>query len=102
MTHSFDIAAIPAQLKEAPRWVLWALDGSGKKAPRAAHRPTRPCDVNKPSAWTDFDTAKKAAVRHEQGVGFALGSVDNGPTYSGVDLDDCRNPETGAIETWAT
>src|SRR5207244_12523629 len=32
------------------------------------------------------------------GVGFVFSSDD---PYTGVDLDKCRNPETGQIEEWA-
>ena len=97
----FVVGAIPAALRERERWVLWLLDGSGKKTPRKASRPDRPCDATKPATWTTFASATDAATRHSQGIGFALGAVEDGPTFAGVDFDKCRNPETGVLEPWA-
>lgn len=34
-------------------------------------------------------------------LGLALGQVDNGPTFAGIDLDGCRDRRTGVIEEWA-
>ena len=35
------------------------------------------------------------------GIGVALGALDDGRHLVGVDLDGCRDPETGAIKPWA-
>ena len=48
-----------------------------------------------PATWCDFDAA--VAQRHgHDGIGIVIG-----PPYVGIDLDKCRNPETGAIAPWA-
>jgi putative DNA primase/helicase len=84
---------IPAELRDAHRWVV-AID----KVPYAPGNPTRRADSTDPSTWSDFDTAWRLV---ESGrfpmFGFVLG---NG--FVGVDVDKCRNPETGVIEPWAT
>jgi primase-polymerase (primpol)-like protein len=58
-----------------------------------------------PDTWTTFDEALTA---HRQGgldgLGFVLyRTPDQGDSSGlvGIDLDKCRNPETGAIEPWA-
>lgn len=99
LTPQFD--TIPELLRFHPRWLLWAIDGAGHKVPRSVSRPDHNTKPNLASSWSDYDTAKEAAVRHSKGIGFALGQVQSGPTFAGIDLDDCRNPDTGAIEPWA-
>lgn len=78
------------------------MDGSGRKMPRAAHRPDKNIDITKSTNWASFGTAVGvASTQASFGIGFTLGAVHEGPTFSGVDLDKCRNPETGKIEDWA-
>lgn len=56
-----------------------------------------------PTAWTDLRSAQCTAITEGlAGVGVALGRLDDGRWLAGVDLDNCRDPETGAIEPWAT
>src|SRR5947208_1616508 len=65
--------------------------------------PARPYFAVTPDGFlllTAAQTAEKA-LREQMGVGFALGRVDKGPAFAGVDLDQCRNPATGIIEEWA-
>lgn len=51
-----------------------------------------------PSTWTDYETCVAAVERGEyDGIGFEFGSG-----YVGVDLDHCRDVETGQIEDWAS
>lgn len=94
---------IPEFLQQYPRWVLWSLDGSGRKSPRSAHnRLDRAVDATKPKNWSSFQQAAQiCADKRGFGLGFALGSVVDGPTFAGVDLDNCRDPKTGQIEEWA-
>ena len=97
----FNAQHVPTLLKDNPRWLLWTLDGEGRKVPRAAMQPKQNRNANKATTWTDFANATDVAVKNSMGIGFALGSVQNGPTFAGVDLDKCRNPATGVIEDWA-
>ena len=49
--------------------------------------------------WTDFDAAVAAYGRHQRaGIGLALTKDD--PFYF-VDVDDCRDPQSGEIKPWA-
>lgn len=49
--------------------------------------------------WRPFEEAVRALeTGRYSGVGFVFCSAD---PFVGVDLDDCRNPETGQIAEWA-
>jgi primase-polymerase (primpol)-like protein len=51
--------------------------------------------------WRSFTEAVGAYERSEppcDGIGFVFCGAD---PYSGIDLDKCRDPETGVIEQWA-
>src|SRR5262245_9782929 len=99
MTISYE--AVPELLQQHPRWLVWDRDGNGKKTPRAASRPHKNVNPTTASNWTTYPDVLDRSIKHQVGIGFALGSVQDGPTFSGVDLDGCRNPATGAIEPWA-
>lgn len=90
--------AIPTDLKQADRWVLWRYeerDGKRTKVPYQSNG-TKASSTDE-STWSTFETVKAA---YEQagfdGVGFVLG---NG--FAGVDFDHCRDPATGEIDAWA-
>jgi hypothetical protein len=51
---------------------------------------------NDPSTWTSFDDAIRHASQFD-GIGFQFG--DSG--YVGIDLDDCRDPTTGTLSSFA-
>lgn len=91
---------IPTLLRQHNRWLIWTKDGNGRKVPRAVHSPDKNTDGIKPTAWCSFE-ALLSAKQPLSGPGFALGSVDGGPTFAGIDLDHCRDPQTGAIDAWA-
>src|SRR5262249_41588283 len=56
-----------------------------------------PAKSNAPSTWGSFDQAmRRLKTNTVDGIGFELA---NG--LAGVDLDDCRDTDTGAIESWA-
>jgi primase-polymerase (primpol)-like protein len=49
--------------------------------------------------WRSFEEAVEALnTGRYHGLGFMLCSAD---PFVGIDLDNCRNPETGEIEPWA-
>jgi len=91
---------IPCELKAAGRWVCWKsmYDGKAwKKKPFCARRGCprfgKVCDHTDPNNWSAFSEAREAFERGGlDGIGFALGD-----SYAGIDLDDCRDLETGEI-----
>jgi primase-polymerase (primpol)-like protein len=91
---------IPEQLTERPQWVCWRYeerDGTMTKVPYT--------DTGWRASTTDlltWTTCAMALVAYERGhcdgIGFVFSSAD---PFVGIDLDDCRDPETGEIAPWA-
>ena len=103
-TYIADIANFPVALLpliEQPHWVAWRWirkNGRWTKPPYRADDPVRLASTDDPQSWNSFATAVKAVTGGQaDGVGFAL--TNSG--IAAVDLDHCRNPETGAIDDWA-
>jgi hypothetical protein len=87
----------PKELKDLPRWVVWKIEtrgGNPTKVPYNALTGER-ADTTNPSTWSDYSTAV-AKSKGYAGIGCIIS-----PPYSAVDIDKCRDPETGQIEPWA-
>jgi primase-polymerase (primpol)-like protein len=99
------IENIPEQLTERPQWVCWRLeerDGKKTKVPYTPGKaPERRASSTDLMTWRTFSQALRAYERSEppcDGIGFVFCSAD---PYSGIDIDHCRNPETGEVAEWA-
>ena len=94
--------AIPAALREQRNWVIWQLEGrEGSKPTKRPYnaRNLRPASTTDPKTWSGFSEALTAYQRGGwDGIGFVLTAADE---FTVLDLDGCRDPETGEIETWA-
>lgn len=92
---------IPEELRRRPQWVAWKLekrDGKGTKVPYIAGGVGRASSTDL-MTWCTFDEAVQALkTGRYSGIGFVFCSAD---PFVGVDLDGCRDPETGDIEEWA-
>lgn len=111
MTHAMHTASeqayslldnIPDELKATPQWVVWRYEDHGKpKRDKVPYNPRteRRAKSNDPQTWASFAEAR-AAFDHGgyDGVGFVF-AEDGG--LVGIDLDGCRDPETGELEPWA-
>src|SRR5438128_569556 len=89
-----------AELSERDQWVAYRIehrDSKPTKVPYIASR--RRADTTKPGTWLTYAKAR-ALARSDgfAGVGFVFTADD---PYTGMDLDHCRNAETGAIDPWA-
>lgn len=92
-------------LKSRKKWVGWKYwvdpqypDSKPKKRPMCAHANFFGSHAS-PHTWGTYDVAARSAVRFGwDGVGYVLTADDN---ITGADLDQCRDPVTGAIEEWA-
>jgi putative DNA primase/helicase len=101
----FDPEPVPDALLEREQWVCWRYKWDADrdewtKVPvdPAAGRFAKSTD---PDTWTSFEDAVAYHDRDgtdTDGVGFVVHDED---LVVGVDLDDCRDPETGDLEPWA-
>lgn len=96
----------------APRslWVAWQteLRPRGKKPTKVPYKPgsRSRAMADKPETWGTRAQAEARALTLPKpygtgGVGLELGPLSDGRHLSGIDLDTCRDPETGAIAGWA-
>lgn len=96
------ISNIPSDLKETDRWVCWEeqmRDGKATKIPKSPVEGVEFASTDDSDTWSNFSDAIKTFRTEEyDGIGFVFTTEGN---YVGVDLDDCRDPETGEFEEWA-
>ena len=82
-----DFAAVPAELRELPQWVLWRIeqrDNRQTKVPYRVDGAGRASSTD-PSTWGSFPEAVAAAdALAANGIGFCFSKDD---PYVGVDLD---------------
>jgi putative DNA primase/helicase len=95
---------IPKQLTERPQWVCWCREMRDGEVTKILYTPgtERRAKSNDLKTWRTFEEAVEAYEASEPmayaGVGFVFCSVD---PFVGIDLDDCRNAESGEISPWA-
>jgi hypothetical protein len=101
-----DPSRIPGDLVRHPRWLVWRLKWRINKTgePKWTKVPYRPdgCKASStdPETWSTFERVWLAYRRGGfDGIGIVM-TADSGQV--GIDLDDARDPITGAIEPWAT
>ncbi len=98
LAPNFD--AVPASIRALERWVLWRLVWSAEK--RKWDKPPYQANgfkakSNDLSTWTTFDNVVTAYRTGQfDGIGIELGAG-----YCGVDLDNCREPQSGEFTPWA-
>lgn len=96
--------AIPTELVNQPQWVcwdwLWEPRRGGWTKPPVNARTCGRASATDARTWTDFPMALAAMQRRNYaGLGFVVCHAD---PYTGIDLDRCRDPDTGKIAPWAT
>jgi hypothetical protein len=91
-------------LREYSQWLGYRsewLETRGKytKKPVDPHTGCAGSSTN-PATWATHKQAVNAASRyHLDGIGFALTAGD---PFTVIDLDACRDPDTGELEPWAS
>jgi putative DNA primase/helicase len=89
---------IPAELRNLRQWVVWTYVGrDGKRAKIPFTCAGFTASSTSSATWSTFDKVLEAAPRFD-GIGFVFTAAD---PYFGIDLDGCRDPESGSIEPWA-
>ena len=102
---SVDVDAVPDKLAQREAWVCWRYSWNSDRDEWTKI----PLDVNSggfakstdPDTWVSFGDAVGYHERRDtdtDGIGYV---VHEGDTVVGVDLDDCRDVETGELEPWA-
>lgn len=91
-----------AALGLTPHFVAWAFEDHGK--PKLDKVPKSPltgynASSTDPRTWGSLDDAVRRARREGWGIGFVFHATLN--EYAGVDLDACRDPESGLLVPWA-
>ena len=92
---------IPHELKELDQWAAWRWEKRGGKWTKPPINPATGnyARNNDPDTWGSFEMALWRMRKDRlPGVGFMFHPEDG---FAGVDLDRCRNPETGRVEPWA-
>jgi putative DNA primase/helicase len=90
---------IPQELKARPQWVMWkAVGDKPDKVPYSASDGLKASSTDL-LTWSSFEEALEAYEDGEYaGLGFVFSSGD---PYTGVDLDNCVDDQTGEIAPWA-
>lgn len=89
--------ALPIELRHRSQWVCW---GSRNRDGKRTKVPLNPAtggfaSTANPETWGSFESALRHATKPTvDGIGFVFTDTD---PYVGIDLDDCRNPETGSL-----
>jgi putative DNA primase/helicase len=92
------------------RWLRWREEirkGKTTKVPYHCDRPRRAKSTD-PGTWGTRAAAEAAlpqlavAEGCRKGVGITLGDLGDGHVLFGVDLDHCRDPDSGALDPWAS
>lgn len=87
-------AAIPAELKERHQWVVYRLP---EKIPLQINDVE--ASITDDRTWATFDDAARAVASSQfHGIDFVFSATD---PFAGIDLDGCRNPDTGELAEWA-
>ena len=92
------VSVLPEQLRERDQWVCWreeSRDGKPTKIPVTPGSGEFASSTD-PDTWASVDAALEYVdSREADGVGFVF--TDDDPIV-GVDLDDCRDLETGDVD----
>ncbi|NEU59140.1 hypothetical protein [Halorussus sp. MSC15.2] len=89
------VSALPDELCEREQWVCWREEERDGKATKIPVTPGSGefASSTDSETWTEFETALDyVETGSADGIGFVF--TDDDPIV-GVDLDDCRDPETG-------
>lgn len=101
MGSSMKFDKIPDELKTLRQWLLWKLEERDGRMTKVPYQPNgRHANVTAPKTWNTFDICVRALQTGRfSGIGFVF--AKGGASYAGVDLDKCRDPQTGVTEQWA-
>jgi primase-polymerase (primpol)-like protein len=89
---------IPEELRDRKQFLNWGYERHKENA-NEKRKKIPLGSVGKPSNWSSLEDALKFIEKDfYYGLGFVFTSGD---PYTGIDLDNCRDPTTEVIEDWA-
>lgn len=89
---------VPTEMAGHAQWLVWKYitrDGKETKCPFQVTGQV--ASSTNPETWSTLEDAMLPIDRY-QGLGFVFTAED---PFIGIDLDGCRDPETGLLEPWA-
>lgn len=95
-----DLERVPAELTARRQWVLWRAEPPRTPGEKPVKMPYSihggRASSTDPATWGDFGAVVDAYEVGEawNGIGYAFSNDD---PFVGIDLDDCRCPETGEV-----
>lgn len=100
---------MPAELRARDQWVCWGWEYRPEQTKPWTKPPVdaftaKMASTTAPDTWNSHAMAvarytnQRGAGRKLDGIGYVLTAADG---LVGVDLDHCRDPETGKLEAWA-
>ena len=95
------VGEIPTELLAIPAWVLWKYDWRKTGWSKVPYRPdgSQPARTNDPTTWGRFEEAHSRYLAGGFcGLGFVLATRAG---LLGVDLDACRQPDSGGLTDYA-
>ena len=95
VANTIRVETVPHALRERPSWVVWRLERQDERSVKPPYNPRtgQKASCSARATWGTFDEALGALEEGFDGIGFQLT-----PPFVGVDLDGCRDPETGFID----
>ena len=90
-------------LAVAPVWVGWKTQTRDGRAVKIPFDPIsgRRAELDNPATWAPRNDAEFWAIREQgAGVGIMFTEVE-GASLAGIDLDTCRDPDTGEVDAFA-
>jgi hypothetical protein len=95
----FNADQVPVELIAQLPWIAWRLMPRGDRRSKVPIDPRTGRRAHANAVATDFDSAARV-LRDGRADGVGVVMVD-GAGYVALDLDKCRNLETGEVEPWA-
>lgn len=91
---------LPEALTARDQWVCWRAEERNGKPTKVPLNPETGgyASSTNPETWGTFEDAHASATEREYGLGFVFSKPD---PFVGIDLDDCRDPETGRPDSFA-
>jgi primase-polymerase (primpol)-like protein len=97
---------IPERIAKLDQWICWRADDRDGKPTKVPVKPyptsgTPYASATDEGTWRDFETAltyHRESTSRTDGVGFVF---DPEAGIVGVDLDNCRDPDTAELDSWA-